>query len=154
MTKTIEITDELYDRLGRHAQPFETPAQVMQRILDKIEQGVGTAKEKQLPFLDKPISTRPSDDFRYTGKLQINFYPSDPTAFKARLLREKEAWILMTYRDGKRELKNWSANNFKQSSNVMANLRSGYFRGWKERGLVKADVAVERSDLTLDRDES
>lgn len=154
MTKSIEITEALYERLGRHARPFETPAQVIERILDQLE-GAPTGGQKQpLPF-SKPQATTPvSSAPGYTGKLQVNFYPSDPTAFKARLLREKEAWILMSYRDGQRELKNWSAKNFKETSDVLGNLRSGYLRGWRERGLVQADVAIEVSDLELNGEET
>ena len=151
MTKTIEISEDIYERLGRHAQPFETPAQVIQRILDQFESDANKQDEKIPAALSEAKGVaRPIVEPLYTGKLEINFHPSDSTAFKAHLLRSKAAWILMTYRDGRRVLKHWTAANFKPTSDVMANLRSGYLRGWKEKGLVRADVAIDRSDLGFD----
>lgn len=37
MSKTIRITAELYNRLERHAEGFDTPANVIERILDAYE---------------------------------------------------------------------------------------------------------------------
>jgi hypothetical protein len=35
----INLTDDLYERLGRRARPFESPAEVIRRLLDEKEGG-------------------------------------------------------------------------------------------------------------------
>lgn len=37
MTQTIKISDDLYSRLAKHAQGFDTPAQVIERIMNQFE---------------------------------------------------------------------------------------------------------------------
>lgn len=152
MSKTIEIPDDLYERLGMQAKPFEMPAQVIQRLLDLAEEGGERhpAEDDRAAQLEPSRSVVASPAPLYTGKLEVNFYPSDLAVFKAQLLERKEAWIVMSYQAGNRVLKHWIAENFKPTSDVMANLRSGYLRGWREKGLIRADVAINRSDLGIE----
>ena len=46
MEKTIEISSDLYDRLGKLAQTFETPQDVIIRVLDSLEE-VGSKNETE-----------------------------------------------------------------------------------------------------------
>ena len=146
MTVRIEITEELYERLGAHAKPFETPAQVIERLLTAAEEKASdTSLSQSLPHTTKSPGTNYPPPL--AGKLQINFFPSDPIQFKAQLLKHKEAWVRLYYQSGQTMTKHWVARSFKPTSDVMANLRSGYLRGWREKGIVRADVAIDVRDL-------
>lgn len=77
--------------------------------------------------------------------LPIRLNPSDPGEFKTQLLISRQAEIKTTYSDGRVELKKWNASHFKQSSNVLGNLRSRpeYRAGkWKAKNIVRVDVVV------------
>ena len=37
MSQTIRVSSEVYNRLGKYAEGFETPAQVIEKILNRIE---------------------------------------------------------------------------------------------------------------------
>jgi len=46
----IYLPDDLYERLGRLARPFEIPADVIQRLVDEKEDG----QARQVPFCARP----------------------------------------------------------------------------------------------------
>jgi hypothetical protein len=80
--------------------------------------------------------------------LPIRLKPSDPDEFKAQLLISRLAEIKTTYLDGRVESKKWNASKFKQSSNVLRNLRSRpeYRAGnWQANNIVRVDVEVIRN---------
>lgn len=61
--KTLQVDDSTYERLGDHAQPFETPGAVINRALDALDQQVdspastnsfGTDSERRLDPLRLP----------------------------------------------------------------------------------------------------
>ncbi|QQZ30266.1 hypothetical protein HMY34_16725 [Thiothrix subterranea] len=79
------------------------------------------------------------------SKLLIILNPSNPEEFKAKLLVSKLAEIKTTYSDGRTELKKWNADRFKQSSNILNNIRSRpeYRSGqWQANNIIRVDVAV------------
>jgi hypothetical protein len=41
----------------------------------------------------------------------------------------------------------WNAERFTEKSSLRGNLFSGYLRNWREKGIVKAECAINRSDL-------
>ena len=139
MHKTIEIPIDLYQRLGFHVEGFESPADVIERILNFYEEqtGAATTKTKAItPVVSQPVS------------LEIIYYPdNDERKFKENLLREKVAYLLLHKIDGSKEIKRWNALNFKPNSSVNGNLRSGYLRGWKKKGIVKAEISTNKNDL-------
>jgi len=148
MEKTIAIPQGLYERLAHHAHGFDTPADVISRLLDFVERNEAEFESK--PFesassLGNRASASPI--MSYPGKIEIKLYPDDPRQFKKQLLEKREAWVLLRNADGSRDLKHWNAQRFSESSDVLGNLRSGYLRGWRERGIVRADVAIDRRDL-------
>ncbi len=153
----IEIPDALYARLGQHARAFETPAQVIERLLDIVDSRephqIGqenaptapapTPATASLAPASRTLRARP-------GHLEIVFHPEDIDEFKTQLLEHRQAWILLIHEDGEQVLKRWNAFNFRPTSEVMANLRSGHLRGWRERGIVRAEVAIDKADLNLE----
>jgi hypothetical protein len=136
MSQVIRISDELYKRLEAHALGFDTPSNVIERILDAFE-GITT-----------PIRTDPVDpEIQLASSLEIVYFPDTEEIFKQELLKCKKAYIKLHYTNGTSEIKEWNASKFDSSSSVNGNLRSGYLRGWKEKGIYKAELAVNRNEL-------
>lgn len=134
MKQTIEIPVGLYQRLGSHAVGFEDPSRVIERILDAYEDYRGI---KSLVSL-KTVTEMPTS-------LEIVYYPSNEENFKRLLLQIKVAYLLLHKLDGSKEIKEWNAINFSESSSVNSNLRSGYLRDWRKKGIVKAEISTDRS---------
>ena len=68
-------------------------------------------------------------------------------SFKEQFLKSDKAYVLLHYRDGKKVLKEWNRSGFTQKSNVSGNLRSGYLRGWRDKGICRAEVSTNKDDL-------
>ena len=56
--------------------------------------------------------------------LPITLDPQDSADFVDALLRTKEAWLEVSYSDGRKEVRRWDASLMSTSSNVIGNLRS------------------------------
>ena len=136
MSQTIEISANLYQRLGVHAEGFETPAGVIERMVTFYEEQRG---------IEKTVTTKPMKELPLN--LDIIYYPSDEESFKQQLLQKKVAYLLLHKLDGSKEIKEWNALNFNEQSSVNGNLRSGYLRDWQKKGLVKAEISTDRNDL-------
>ena len=79
--------------------------------------------------------------------LPISLEPENPTDFLAALLRTKEAWLVVSYTDGREEVRRWDASRMSGTSNVIGNLRSRpEFRAgtWQRNGIVSLRVSLER----------
>lgn len=113
----IEISKETFGRLESKAVGFDTPELVIKRLLDEAE--------------GKPES-----------KPIIVFEPADETEFKRLLLNTREAEIALYKTDDSREMICWNASRFNEGSNLRANLWSGYLRGWKDKSIVRAELAI------------
>ena len=122
----VRLSADLYSRLEAHAEGFDTPANVIERILNAYE-GVAEHKAVASPLSAKPL---------------LVFLPSEET-FRARLLEKKIAKRTLYYRGGAVEEKIWKANSFSNSSNLRSNIWSGPLRGWEEQAIVKAEFRVE-----------
>lgn len=136
MNQTIEISANLYQRLSIHAEGFETPASVIERMVTFYEEQSG---------IENTVSTKPMKELPLT--LNIIYYPSDEESFRQELLQKKVAYLLLHKLDGSKELKEWNALNFSDRSSVNGNLRSGYLRDWQKKGIVKAEISTNRNDL-------
>ena len=79
--------------------------------------------------------------------LPITLDPPDSQVFLHALLLTKEAWIEVSYRDGRKEVRRWNATRMRPSSNVVGNLRSRpEFRAgfWQLKGISGLRVSIER----------
>lgn len=99
-------------------------------------------------FYYKPTPTKPlySGRSSNTETLLIELNPSDEYDFKRRLLRTKTAWITTYYTDGRKEKHIWNAYMFKESSNLLGNLRSRpNFRNgkWQKLGISRVYVSID-----------
>ncbi|MGI9558653.1 MAG: hypothetical protein ACR2NQ_03145 [Thermodesulfobacteriota bacterium] len=77
---------------------------------------------------------------------EVAYHPDGEENFKNALLETKRAFIRIRYQDGSSTNHFWNAGNFTKNSSVLGNLRSGYLRSWREKGIVKAEVSVEPLD--------
>ena len=79
--------------------------------------------------------------------LPITLEPQNSLDFLAALLRTKEAWLEVSYNDGRKEVRRWDAPRMSRSSNVIGNLRSRpEFRAgnWQNKGIASLRVSIER----------
>ncbi len=134
MSKAIDLPLELYQRLASHADGFEPPSSVIKRILDAYE-GKDTKENNE------------NEEAVISSKLDINFYQGSEQEFKEKFLSTKRAFVKLTFSNGTTEIKDWVSPKFIDSSSVSGNLRSGYLRGWKKKGIVKAEVALTKSEF-------
>jgi hypothetical protein len=77
--------------------------------------------------------------------LRFEFDPSPPDAFKARLLETKMARMTIHYQDEHTEDRIWNAAIFKESSNLLRNLRSrpGFRNGeWQRRKISYVSLNI------------
>ena len=78
--------------------------------------------------------------------LPITLDPQDPIDFRDALLFTKQAWIEVSYNDGRKEVRPWNASFMSPSSNVIGNLRSRpEFRAgtWQNKGIASLRVSIE-----------
>ena len=78
--------------------------------------------------------------------LPITLDPEHSADFLTALLHTKEAWLEVSYSDGRKEVRRWYAPRMSPSSNVIGNLRSrSEFRAgtWQQGGIVSLRVSIE-----------
>ena len=139
MSQVIRISDDLYERLKTHASGFDTPSNVIETILNAYE-GV-------TPHQSTNSNSSPNSNMQPAYHLDIVYFADSEEVFKQQLLTSKKAYIKLYYTDGSNEIKVWNASRFSPSSRVDGNLRSGYLRGWKERGICKAELSISEEDI-------
>lgn len=138
MSQVIRIPESLYSRLEKHADGFDTPANVIERILNYYEINYRVNEPEDEPS-KLPISP--------PNELEIIYRPVGEDIFKKELLERKKAFIRLYKVDGTSEIKIWNASKFNLNSDVNGNLRSGYLRGWKNKGIYKAVIAIKEEDV-------
>lgn len=136
MSQVIRISASLYKRLGMHAKGFETPSSVIEKLLNFYEEQKGINSVVDL----KTSGNTPTS-------LEIIYYPHGEANFKKVFLQTKKAYILIHKMDGTTEFKEWNASNFGTNSTVNGNLRSGYLRGWKDKGIFKVEISTNKNNL-------
>lgn len=123
----IRIPESLYQRLSAHAEGFDTPANVLERLLDQIE-GVSSGVE----ITGGNESMRP----------ELHFSPSEDI-FRKGLVEGKTGQVVLHYADGSKKEKPWHASRFTERSNLRANIWSGLLRGWEEKQIVSAEFHMK-----------
>lgn len=121
----IEISDSTYKRLEKLVVGFDTPDAVISRLLDSVEETV-------------------------ESKPEIVLYPTDEEHFKRLLLRDQLAEVAIYKSDMTREVSQWVAKRFTESSNLKANLWSGYLRDWKKKGITKIELSIYPKPTHMD----
>jgi len=117
MMPQITLSDAVYKRLEQHATGFDTPEQVISRLLN---------------FAEGASHSKP----------ELSFCPEDDKEFKAAFIASGHAEVVLYYNSGKRDVIHWEAKRFNEDSNLRANLWSGYLRNWKDKGIIKAELTA------------
>lgn len=107
-----------------------------------IEQAKG---KENLEAVLGPLGIISDRHDRGRGLLPITLKPTTEITFKQALLESKTAEIVIYYKDGRIQRRKWDANRFKETSDVMGNLRSRpEFRKdvWKNSGIDRVEVEV------------
>jgi len=141
MSQVIRISANLYERLASHAKGFETPSSVIEKILNFYEEQKG---------FDSPVN--PKAPGNTPTSLEIIYYPPGEENFKKEFLKTKKAYVLIHKMDGTTQLKEWNAYHLAEDSTVNGNLRSGYLRGWRDKGIFRAEISTNKNDLVGKRD--
>ncbi|WP_052198318.1 hypothetical protein [Pectobacterium fontis] len=123
--RTIEISQETFDRLAKYATGFDTPENVISRLLDTQE---------------VELSQRP----------ELTFKPESEELFKQELIRTKYAKVELYKADGSKEEGEWNARTINQTSSLRSNLWSGYLRNWKEKGIIRAVFTIKENKNGID----
>ena len=139
MSQVIRISDELYNRLEAHASGFDTPSNVIEKVLDAFDGTNLSSPNKNCSVINQEILP--------AKNLEIIYPVGSEEDFKQELLKYKKAHIKLYYTNDITEIKEWKALNFSASSRVDGNLRSGYLRGWKKRGIYKAELEVNHNEI-------
>ncbi len=138
MEQNIQISEALYNRLAAQVSGFETPEQVIDRILEFYENHNNSPTETTaIQYTSTPQKVKPP----------IKFIPDDEEEFKRLLVESKRAFIQIHKNNGTIEQKTWNAKHFSKDSNLRGNLWSGYLRGWDKKGICKAVLAIDEKDL-------
>lgn len=137
MCPVIRVPDDLYKRLEQLAKGFDTPTKVIERLAIEHEELHGIRKRP------KASAASTSHD-----RPTLIFYPRDAEEFKSQLLAQRRAFVLVHKLDGSTERSVWRAGRFRTTSNLRGNLWSGYLRGWKQKGITKAEFAINEKDLS------
>lgn len=138
MSRQIDITEDIYLRLAKHAKGFDTPEQVVERMIDFYEEKVSLPTKMHVGAPD----LQPQD-----FQLVIKFFPGDEEDFKRRFLAQGFAWIVIHKTDGTVMEKRWNIKGFTSNSSLKGNLLSGRLRGWREKGIHKAEIAISKDDI-------
>ncbi len=133
MCPVVRIPDELFRKLEKLAVGFDTPAAVIERLINLHGN------------LD--VSENEWNDSKQFKKPELIFYPSDEEKFRQLLLREKKAYVLLHNVSGWAELYEWNAGKFSEKSNLRGNIWSGFLRGWREKEIVKAEFFIKEENI-------
>ncbi|MEL0660941.1 hypothetical protein V6255_17560 [Psychromonas arctica] len=117
MSKNIEISESTFQSLESLAKGFDTPDSVISRLINNFENKKET----------KPL---------------LSFIPSDEKRFLKLLVRDRLAEVVLYKNDGSRTITEWNASKLMETSNLRANLWSGFLRGWKEKGIISAEFSI------------
>jgi len=118
----IDVSEKTFERLSNLAKGFDTPDAVINRLIDEV------TKKPEV----KPV---------------IFFNPENEGDFKTSLLETKLAEVCLFSANMKPSYSLWNADKFKDTSNLKANLWSGFLRGWKDKGITKIELTVLDSNV-------
>ena len=108
MAPVIRVSEKLFSRLECHAEGFDTPAAVIERILNTLE-GVEASSEQ---------SSEPDP----VMKPELIFHPADEKEFLRKLVEKKSAWVNVHHNDGSIKTSPWYADKMQPTSNLRGNI--------------------------------
>ena len=154
-TQIIETPDELLvDLISETTERicgFKPEPELVEQFLLRRAHALTDALDGSPPLaLSRETNAPSAMRTRREGQgptLPITLDPQNSADFLDALLRTKEAWLEVSYSDGRKEVRRWDASLMRPSSNVIGNLRSRpEFRNgtWQKNGIASLRVSVER----------
>ena len=152
-TQIVETPDELLvDLISETTERicgFKPEPELVKQFLAGRADAPNDALDESPSLVLSRETNPPSARTRREGwgpTLPITLDPQDSADFLDALLRTKEAWLEVSYSDGRKEVRRWDASLMSRSSNVIGNLRSRpEFRSgaWQQNGIASLRVSVE-----------
>jgi hypothetical protein len=87
-----------------------------------------------------------NDDDFISNKIEnscIIEYIPDRITFRKNLLKYRKANYTLVYDDGHTESGVWDARKITENSSISGNIRSGYLRDWREKGITKGIFEIK-----------
>ncbi len=151
----VETPDELLvDLISETTERicgFKPEPELVEQFLAGRAHALTDALEGSPPLVvPRETNAPPANRKHKKGKgptLPITLDPQNSADFLDALLRTREAWLEVSYSDGRREVHRWDASRMSASSNVIGNLRSrSEFRSgtWLKNGITSLRVSIER----------
>ena len=106
-------------------------------ITEEIEKEIIKEKEIDVETLEKYENT---NEYSFGNELELL---PDKNTFRNKLLKIKSANWKIIYSDGSVKEGIWDARNMTEYSNIIGNIRSGYLRNWRKKGIVKVTFEVK-----------
>ncbi len=143
----VDLISETAERIGGFKPEPELVKQFLSRRVHPINDDLDVNPPPVQPQSSDSPSSKPTRREGRSATLPITLKPLNSKDFLAALLRTKEAWIQVSYNDGRKEVRRWDAPRMSPSSNVIGNLRSRpEFRAgtWQNKGIVSVLASIER----------
>lgn len=138
------IAESGYAEKAKRLGGLQAYCETMYRVVDGMCRTAKVVLAERLEASGTGVTPAAQSERRNRGGLPLTFDPAGPeTAFREALLREREAWFLITYRDGSEKRRHWSARGMSEQSSVVGNVRSR-FRNWREMGIANVVVSIDR----------
>lgn len=140
MSQVIRIPSKIYKRLGQHANGFDTPANVIERLLNHYE-GV-----------DDAVTT--NEEETVTSKKNISKYSFEGHIYgKGRLvLAVIQSYVAKNPDTSLKDLQDLFPKNLQGSSGVFSSLKDAreiYKRTGHKRHFIKSNEVIELSDAEI-----
>ena len=119
MCPVVRISVNLYARLEKHAKGFDSPASVIEKLLNYYD-GENTSIED-------------STGNSITAKPELIFHPSDDVEFLKKLVESKSVWVNIYNDDGNIETSTWNASRITPKSNRRSYICFGSLRDWYQQ---------------------
>ncbi len=149
MTQTILLSDETYKKLASLASGFSTPSQVIEKLIDAYEKGINEPASNNANSNHIPNATPTRFGDNLSNNIDIIYFPNNSESqFKIEFLEKNIAYVKLFYANGEAKIKIWHRGLFTENSSVNGNLRSGYLRGWRDKGIYKAEVTTDQSNFS------
>lgn len=136
---TLKLDEGVCSRLAFYAAKhgLGSWAEAIEDMLAKCE---GTpAAPAPVAVAPKPATVRP-----YLRSPDVIYYsdgePVSERDCQMAIVAAGWATVHIHYADGRKEEKQWRATNLREDSYLRGNLNSGYLRGWRDKGIVKAEI--------------
>ena len=144
----VDLIAETAERICGFKPASELVEQFLSRRVRTLSDASPPPEEPPRGVLHTPAQIGGQRPIRIAqdSTLPIILEPADSRDFLDALLCTKEAWLEVSYTDGRKEVRRWDAPRMSPSSNVLGNLRSRpeFRQGtWQRNGIASLRASIE-----------